>query len=75
MKKVSTILIVDDDEDDKEMFIEVVSEIDNSTNCIQASNGYEALEILEKNISLPDLIFLDLNMPRMNGKQCLQSIK
>ncbi|MGI8635786.1 MAG: response regulator [Segetibacter sp.] len=75
MQPISTILIVDDDDDDKEMFIEVVAEIDNSVDCITASNGYEALQILEETSTSPDLIFLDLNMPRMGGKQCLEAIK
>ncbi len=72
MQPISTILIVDDD---KEMFIEAVAEIDNSVDCITASNGYEALQILEETTTFPDLIFLDLNMPRMGGKQCLEALK
>ncbi|MCW3080987.1 response regulator [Segetibacter sp.] len=75
MHKTLSLLIVDDDEDDKEMFIEAVSELHHSINCIKACNGLEALEVLKKEEGLPDFIFLDLNMPRMNGKQCLEKLK
>ncbi|HSU50614.1 MAG TPA: response regulator [Segetibacter sp.] len=75
MRQISNILIIDDDDDDKEIFIEVVGEIDESITCTTASNGFEAIQILEENVTYPDLIFLDLNMPRMGGKQCLETIK
>ena len=75
MQSTFTLLIVDDDEDDKEMFIEVATEIDSSINCIKAANGLEALQLLKKEEFFPDFIFLDLNMPRMNGKQCLVHLK
>ncbi len=75
MIKPPTLFIVDDDDDDKEMLIEIVSDIDNSIRCLSASNGKEALQLLRKAEALPDLIFLDLNMPLMNGKQCLQQLK
>lgn len=70
-----TFLVVDDDDDDKELFIEVVSEIDQSIEVLSASNGREALQLLEKTERLPHIIFLDLNMPRMNGRQCLDKLK
>jgi CheY-like chemotaxis protein len=75
MREKKTVFIVDDDYDDIEMFIEAVAEIDPAINCIKASNGYEALQLLNKGEIIPDYIFLDLNMPRMSGKQCLDQIK
>lgn len=75
MKKNLTVFIIDDDEDDKEMFCEVVTDISNVNRCLSASNGQEALQSLQNSHALPDFIFLDLNMPRMNGKQCLVQLK
>jgi CheY-like chemotaxis protein len=76
MSKITTILIVDDDADDRELFCEAVQDIDKAIQCITVSNGEAALKLLDKeNGPLPDYIFLDLNMPRLNGKQCLALIK
>ncbi len=70
------IFLIDDDIDDQELFIEAVHELDAEINCVCASNGEEGLAILEGlQTKLPDLIFLDLNMPRLNGKQCLVRLK
>jgi len=70
-----TILIVDDDADDLQFFADAIAEIDSNVSCITAFNGIEALQILETTNPKPDYIFLDLNMPRMGGKQCLRHIK
>ncbi|SRR6266545_2605276 len=70
-----TLLIVDDDPDDVQLFSEAVSGINNSFHCLSASNGEEALQLLKEAIIKPDFIFLDLNMPRMSGKQCLIQLK
>src|SRR5688572_11843036 len=76
MQKAHLILIVDDDEDDIELFCDAVKDLDGDIRCISASNGEEALHKLStENEPLPDYIFLDLNMPRLNGKQCLKRIK
>ena len=76
MRTVNSVLIVDDDEDDREMFCEAIEKISSETKCFHALSGLEALEILEtKADSLPDYIFLDLNMPRLSGKQCLERLK
>lgn len=76
MKKNMRVLIVDDDADDRVLFVEAVREVDESIQCIQANNGEQALELLRnKENTLPDCIFLDLRMPRISGKKCLQEIK
>lgn len=70
------ILIVDDDEDDRSIFREVLQEIDSSIKCMSASNGEEAMHLLQNGQGPhPDIIFLDINMPRMDGKECLIEIK
>jgi CheY-like chemotaxis protein len=70
------VFIVDDDLDDREFFCEALHEIDENITCVCAGNGNEAIELLNQpQIVLPDYIFLDLNMPRLSGKQCLTLIK
>jgi CheY-like chemotaxis protein len=76
LKKNINILIVDDDEDDKKLFIESVKEVDEDISCVMASDGQEAIILLkDEHNTLPDYIFLDLRMPRINGKQCLEEIR
>lgn len=72
-KKV--ILLVDDDIDDQELFEEAMSIVDSAATCHFASDGEEGLRILQNGSLQCDLIFLDLNMPKMNGKQFLAEIK
>lgn len=70
------IFLIDDDIDDQELFIEAVRELNAGFSCDCSSNGEEGLNYLLTRLNeLPDLIFLDLNMPRLNGKQCLEKIK
>jgi DNA-binding NtrC family response regulator len=76
MKNSINFLIVDDDADDRMLFIEAAREVDETIECRIAKNGEEALNLL-RNIEnrLPDFIFLDIRMPRMSGKKCLFEIK
>jgi CheY-like chemotaxis protein len=67
------ILAIEDDLDDVDFFCEAVKVIDPKIQCIFARDGVEALSILDNTI--PDLIFLDLNMPIMDGETCLMEIK
>lgn len=67
---------MDDDHDDQLLFKEALSEADNSVIYQFAYNGIDALEKLNsKEDELPELIFLDVNMPKMNGIDCLKEIK
>jgi Response regulator containing CheY-like receiver, AAA-type ATPase, and DNA-binding domains len=76
LKTGNVFFIVDDDPDDQELFIEALQGIDRSCKCITAFNGEEALQKLFRGmLHLPDFIFLDLNMPKMNGKQFLTEVK
>ncbi len=70
-----TILAVDDDSDDIEIFCEAVKEISAAIKCLIAQNGNEALALLREVVHLPQIIFIDSNMPQMNGKKCLTAIK
>ena len=73
--KTVKILIIDDDADDVELFRDAVKEIDNKIVCMGATNGEEGFLMLKSGGLRPDYIFLDLNMPRLNGIQCLELIK
>lgn len=69
------ILAVDDDHEDRELFSEALSIIDKSIICIQLKDGVDALHYLDSDLELPDLIFLDINMPKMDGIACLEIIR
>lgn len=60
--------------DDREIFMSVLAEIAPEAICITAVNGKEALDKLTSQQVDPDIIFLDLNMPLMNGSQFLKAI-
>jgi CheY-like chemotaxis protein len=70
------IILADDDKDDREFFEEVVTEINSAIHVKGVKDGLELMEVLnEKDNLLPDILFLDLNMPGKNGKECLTEIK
>lgn len=71
----SHLLIIDDDIEDQEIFIEAVKEVNGGIECSTSTSGEEALNQLSRGLKKPDLIFLDLNMPKLNGKQVLKEIK
>jgi CheY-like chemotaxis protein len=68
-------LLADDDQDDTELFQEALASIDPAITFHSAGDGQEALHKLELLDQKPDIIFLDINMPVMNGWQCLKQIK
>lgn len=68
-------LLVDDDDDDREIFCMALSETDPTIRCLIAHDGIEAMKMLSDPTFIPDYIFLDLNMPLMTGKECLQEIR
>lgn len=68
-------LLIDDDEDDKEIFCIALAEANPAVTCFTAEDGVEALEMLRDKSFVPDYIFLDLNMPLMSGKECLVEIR
>ncbi|MEI6946826.1 response regulator [Paraflavisolibacter sp. H34] len=75
MKRSVLFYLVDDDADDASIFEEVLLEVAPAA-CLQwAKDGEEALELLRAAEVLPDLVFLDLNMPRLNGMECLKQLK
>lgn len=75
MAKPLQILLVDDDADDREIFSWAINNIYPSATTDTAIDGQDALEKLERQECFPDMIFLDLNMPRMNGFDFLRHIR
>jgi len=74
--KISTVLLVDDDPDDREIFCQTFEEIDPSIQCITKATCTEAMTYLKaRSDNFPDLVFLDLNLPAVNGLQCLERLK
>ncbi len=70
-----TILLIDDDYDDWEIFDLVIKEIDPSIKVLHVGYCENAIENLSKKSINPDYIFLDLNMPKMPGHECLIYLK
>lgn len=73
--KYKNILLIDDDTDDQEIFLEAVQELSNTVKCVAYTNAGKALQQLSAKEITPDVIFLDLNMPIMTGQQFLLEIK
>jgi len=77
MLKYKKIVLVDDDADDRQIFEEVLREIDDEAGVVAAENGLEMVALLDKmpDDELPDMIILDQNMPKMTGKESLIFLK
>ena len=70
------ILLADDDENDRLLFIDAFQELKIKTIVHTVRDGLEFMEYLKKkDARLPQLLFLDLNMPRKNGIECLKEIR
>lgn len=67
--------MIDDDHDDAHLFAIALRHVDPSCTFTHASDGTSGLQLLKPGCTLPDFIFLDLNMPRMHGKECLREIR
>jgi len=75
MKKKLDILFIDDDLIEGMKFNRALSGLAYDCNIIEASNGEDALNILRQKQSLPNIILLDLNMPKLNGIEFLKILK
>ena len=70
-----SILYVDDDTEDIEIFQDAVMTVDPAIDYRSVRSGKELFELLNSNPALPDHIVLDINMPGMDGRRCLQEIR
>ncbi len=68
-------MLIDDDEEDQEIFNAALKQVSAQARCVNYSDATKALHALASSQEHPDVIFLDLNMPIMNGQQFLLAIK
>jgi CheY-like chemotaxis protein len=74
--KLFNVLLADDDTDDCIFFKKALEELQLDTHLTTVNDGEELMKYLDKNsANLPDVLFLDLNMPRKTGFECLTEIK
>jgi CheY-like chemotaxis protein len=74
-KNIKCCLLVEDDPEDQELFIDALHSISSTTGCYAVANGEEALfALLDENL-VPDYIFTDLHMPRMGGFEFIKILK
>ena len=70
------VLLADDDEDDRLFFKDAIDEVKVKTVVRIVADGVQLMEYLNKpDIHLPNVVFLDLNMPRKSGIDCLKEIR
>jgi len=73
---MKTCYLIEDDIDDQEIFRMSLEEVDKTIKCDVAGNGYDAVQQLNAETHYtPDYIFIDVNMPKMNGLDCLKELK
>ncbi|MGL5113099.1 MAG: response regulator [Flavobacterium sp.] len=75
MARSLNILLLEDDSIEVMKFNRVLSSVNASHKLIETNNGEEALDILKERSFIPDIIVLDLNMPRLNGIEFLKILK
>lgn len=75
-KEYTHIILADDDEDDRLFFTDAFEELKISTKVQTFRDGAELMDYLNSEQAvLPEILFLDLNMPKKNGIECLHEIK
>ena len=79
MNERKTLLVVEDDADDRQLMLDVIQQVNPLVKLVFAENGLEALDYLDKikgdPSQMPCLIVLDLNMPYVDGKETYQRIR
>ena len=73
--EVRQILLAEDDQDDVYLFKAALEGLDEQIDVTVAQDGEEVINILKNDKIEPDLVFLDINMPRKNGFECMAEIR
>ena len=70
------VFLADDDEDDCLLFQDALQDVDKNIELIVSRDGVELMKVLKEKVPPPPrVLFLDLNMPRKNGFECLKEMK
>lgn len=72
---IRSCFLIDDDDDDRDIFAIALQKANGENECVMAKNGIDAVKIINEENFTPTYIFVDLNMPLMSGKECLQVLK
>ena len=75
MKPNFTIFYTDDDPDDREFFLDIIGQLDESYNVVTQNNGQQLLYALNNPPPHPCLVFLDINMPGLSGYETLKRVR
>lgn len=76
MRKPFLVFLIDDDPEDQCFFFMAVERMENPVQCVFANNGLQAINKLTSEPGFaPDFIFIDINMPLMNGIECLTELR
>lgn len=74
-RNMHSVVLVDDDREDQAQFAEAISRLSKPVDLRIFDNGIDLMQFLFSGGSLPDMVFLDLHMPMMNGEECLADIR
>ena len=70
---VRKIILIDDDADEHDIFKAALAQANLAVECISLTRSNDAIKLLETTV--PDYIFVDYNMPAVNGIECIKEIK
>lgn len=74
MNKNGPVVVIEDDEDDKQLLSEIFTNLKYKNKIVFFTNGDDALEFLNRTEVLPFLILSDVNMPRINGFELREKV-
>ncbi len=75
MNKNGPVVVIEDDKDDQEMLDEIFKKLDYKNNIVFFKDGNDTLVYLNKIDVIPFLILSDINMPKINGLNCVRKSK